>query len=379
MPLLFWQRVTSLLRRIKTGDNTVLLRFVGIISIDILLYGLIFYNWEYGANPNVNSVLDFLWYSFITMTTIGYGDIAPITPLARVATIPFALVGLICFGGVISSLGAKLIVRHEKRVKGLAELKVAGHVLLVDCSEDARKKEVIAKIIESFRQDWETESWPMVIVAQGYEQLPDPLPDLLHVYFCQGSVTTALPYNRANIEHARAAIILSRFSDDAQIDDAISLAAVQMIKYLNPRIKVQAECANLEHEPIFRAAGCDGVINMSALESQIMAKSVVDPGVAPVVLEMLNPAKGYTLHTIRQTSLDGVNFGSAATALQSDQERIMTIGLSKGGKQQILNPDADTTIEFKDQLIVLTQRRPKWEGKDGLESRVRQKIKENEE
>jgi len=347
--------------------------------MDTILYGLLFYNWEYGTNPNVNSPLDFIWYSFITMTTIGYGDIYPITSLGRIVTIPFTLISLTCFGGVISILGAKLMVRHERRMKGLTKLNVDGHVILVDCSEDARKKEIIARIIESLRQDWETESWPIVIVAQGYEQLPDPLPDFSNVYFCQGSVTTELPYNRANISAAKVAIILSRSSQDAQVDDAISLAALQVIKYLNPRIEARAECANLEHEPLFKAAGCEAVINMRALESHIMAKSVVDPDTAPVILQMLNPGVGNTLHTIRQTNLEGVTFGSIETALEEDKEKIMTIGISKySQKQQLLNPDDETLIEMKDRLIVLAKKRPKWKGKEGMEHHILEKLQEEE-
>ena len=371
-------KIKSTLRRIRTGDNAILLWFVAIIFIDTVLHGLLFYNWEYGTNPNVNSPLDLLWYSFITMTTIGYGDIYPITLLGRIVTIPFTLISLTCFGGVISILGAKLIVRHERRMKGLTQLNVDGHVILVDCSEDIRKKEIIARIIESLRQDWETESWPIVIIAQGYEQLPDPLSDFSNVYFCQGSVTTALPYNRANISSAKVAIILGRSSQDAQIDDAISLAALQVIKYLNPRIEVRAECENLEHEPLFRAAGCESVINMRALESHIIAKSVVDPDIAPVILQMLNPSVGNTLHTIRQTNLEGVTFGSVETALEEDEEQIMTIGLSKySQKQHLLNPDNETTIEMKDKLIVLATKRPKWKGKEGLERHILEKLQED--
>ncbi|HIE29082.1 TPA: potassium channel protein [Candidatus Poribacteria bacterium] len=372
-------KIRSTLRRIGTGDNAILLWFIAIIFMDTILYGLLFYNWEYGTNPNVNSPLDFIWYSFITMTTIGYGDIYPITSLGRIVTIPFTLISLTCFGGVISILGAKLMVRHERRMKGLTKLNVDGHVILVDCSEDARKKEIIARIIESLRQDWETESWPIVIVAQGYEQLPDPLPDFSNVYFCQGSVTTELPYNRANISAAKVAIILSRSSQDAQVDDAISLAALQVIKYLNPRIEARAECANLEHEPLFKAAGCEAVINMRALESHIMAKSVVDPDTAPVILQMLNPGVGNTLHTIRQTNLEGVTFGSIETALEEDKEKIMTIGISKySQKQQLLNPDDETLIEMKDRLIVLAKKRPKWKGKEGMEHHILEKLQEEE-
>ncbi|MDO4989418.1 MAG: potassium channel family protein, partial [Eubacteriales bacterium] len=45
------------------------------------------------GNPNatIRSFGDALWFSLITMTTVGYGDLSPVTPAGRVLGIIFAL------------------------------------------------------------------------------------------------------------------------------------------------------------------------------------------------------------------------------------------------------------------------------------------------
>jgi voltage-gated potassium channel len=45
------------------------------------------------------SYLDALYFSLITLTTIGYGDLSPATPLGKVMTMLYILLGL----GIISS------------------------------------------------------------------------------------------------------------------------------------------------------------------------------------------------------------------------------------------------------------------------------------
>lgn len=62
------------------------------------------------GNPNasIRSFGDALWFSLITMTTVGYGDLSPVTPAGRVLGIIFAL----CSIGILTaliSLGLSLI------------------------------------------------------------------------------------------------------------------------------------------------------------------------------------------------------------------------------------------------------------------------------
>ncbi|NYB26731.1 MAG: two pore domain potassium channel family protein [Methanobacteriaceae archaeon] len=84
-------RILSLFRRNLANFFNFLERThleYGITLIFILISAAsIFYFFEHGINPNVNSIDDTIWYALITIRTVGFGDGTPQTIGGRVATV----------------------------------------------------------------------------------------------------------------------------------------------------------------------------------------------------------------------------------------------------------------------------------------------------
>ena len=56
------------------------------------------------------SIVRAFWFSIVTMTTIGYGDITPTTSLGKILAITFGIVGIIC----VALLTANIIESNTK-------------------------------------------------------------------------------------------------------------------------------------------------------------------------------------------------------------------------------------------------------------------------
>ena len=63
---------------------------------------------ETTAGSQINSFEDALWWSIVTVTTVGYGDMTPVTATGRAIAMVLMLVGIGLFGGLIANLASLL-------------------------------------------------------------------------------------------------------------------------------------------------------------------------------------------------------------------------------------------------------------------------------
>jgi voltage-gated potassium channel len=64
---------------------------------------------ENGVNKAITSPLDALWWGVVTLTTVGYGDVYPVTPEGRLAAGALMLLGIGLFGAITATITSYLI------------------------------------------------------------------------------------------------------------------------------------------------------------------------------------------------------------------------------------------------------------------------------
>lgn len=91
-------------------------------TIWAILYSNIFYFWPASFNGISNSkphlhFADFIYFSFVTLTTLGYGDITPASPFARALTFMQAVTGQLYLTIMVAGLVGKAINTHKAHQK----------------------------------------------------------------------------------------------------------------------------------------------------------------------------------------------------------------------------------------------------------------------
>jgi voltage-gated potassium channel len=85
-----------------------------LISFTTLLFGSIaILHAERGAGANIQSASDAIWWAFVTITTVGYGDLYPVTTAGRATAAVLMVVGVGLFG-TMSGLFASWLVHRER-------------------------------------------------------------------------------------------------------------------------------------------------------------------------------------------------------------------------------------------------------------------------
>lgn len=105
---------------IKSINNNLLKLFVSPLFLYLTLIGntiivsfaFIFWNLEKGYNHKLISFIDALWWSFATATTVGYGDITPVTMFGKILGIFLMLTGTAIFASY-TALFAEAILGVE--------------------------------------------------------------------------------------------------------------------------------------------------------------------------------------------------------------------------------------------------------------------------
>ncbi|AXE26253.1 two pore domain potassium channel family protein [Streptomyces globosus] len=118
-PLRLLRLVATLMlvgRRARMAPQIRLTTYVAGAVVGLMMFGsLAVLSVERDApDGNIRNLGDAVWWSFTTMTTVGYGDHSPTTGLGRVLAVGLMLSGIALLGVVTANIAAWFISRFER-------------------------------------------------------------------------------------------------------------------------------------------------------------------------------------------------------------------------------------------------------------------------
>jgi voltage-gated potassium channel len=92
--------------------------FLAVLFVSILLLGvasIAVLEFERGEGVNIRGAEDALWWSFVTMATVGYGDRYPVTTGGRIVGVVLMVAGVALFGTFTGYVGAWFVGKDSER------------------------------------------------------------------------------------------------------------------------------------------------------------------------------------------------------------------------------------------------------------------------
>ena len=225
---------------------------------------------------NYKTFFDGLWWSIVTATTVGYGDMVPHSEIGKLLAVIIIVGGVIAVAVFTASVTTTLVEKKIFSQKGYKMLDSLENHLVI-CGFKTPRKEVL----NSFKRHYKNN---IVIV---YPELVPELENLLQEHdlkFAQGEYNDEAVLKNAKIEKADKVMILNMHDEFA---DAKVLETVIVIRSLNPNVYIIAEINDPKYENYLIKSKCNEIIMSEEYNRFLLSKSITEPGMSKVVRNLL--------------------------------------------------------------------------------------------
>lgn len=217
----------------NSGVTQTIIGFVSFLIIAAVI--MLFFEASEGES-GIKNLFSSLWFAIVTITTVGYGDLSPVSVLGKLAAVVIMFIGVLYIGVLTGNITSWLVERNRRRVFGLVPVrKKEGHFLILGWRPGMG--DLLKDILQLHQED--SDFLVLVNTADAKEVIElRQDPELKGIGFYSGDYTSKEVLKNACADTASKVLVISGqehgFTTD-EIDFRSVLAAIA-IKRLNPQV-----------------------------------------------------------------------------------------------------------------------------------------------
>ncbi|PCJ17886.1 MAG: hypothetical protein COB02_12525 [Candidatus Cloacimonadota bacterium] len=297
----------------------------------------------------INTFFDAVWWAFVTITTVGYGDISPVTPVGKILGV-FVMFGGIGLTSVFTATISSIMIERRINVnKGLETVNCKRHLIISGWNSHG------IGLLETLRKDNTFNNSTSIVLNGSYSEtqlaeIYDRFKDL-KFFFVKGDISKEVILKRTNTLHCRMVVILSDDKESVKLSDDHTILKTLAIKSLNNKIKVIAELNSSENVAHLKRAQVDEIILNGEFNPFLLSSATCDQGMSDILRELMGTSEtGANFSKIKVPSfLHDKTFLDVSLYFRKEHKAIV-IGLCTEAKniglQEILNSDSSAIDAF---------------------------------
>lgn len=294
-------------------------------------------------NANIKSISDALWYAIVTLTTVGYGDFYPVTPLGKVVGLFVILGSLGVIGYFIGEISSRINIYMEKKKTGFFGTDFQDHYMIIGWNEFGRK--VADQIFPAGHK--------IAFITNSKNDL-ELIKDLYpheQSFAMFADYNNMQAYSKANIEKTKAVFV--NFMEDTE-----TLVFVLNLKKDFPALNIIVNCNNPDLKDTLFSTGITHVVSRSEVASRMVASYLFEPHVAEFTEDLISTSIKNEDQDIQQFKVTeqnpylGMKYFDAFVQMKKDIN-ITLIGLVIDN-MVVKNPSHDQNIEIGQYIIIIS-------------------------
>ena len=226
-------------------------------------------------------LLDAIYYSTVSITTTGYGDVVPVSDSARLFTTIIVTPARMLFLVLLVGTSVELITMASRSIirEGTWRRRVKDHIVI--CGFGVKGRAAYESLIEQGEVGDR-----VVVIDPNEEELANAA--RLGCVGIHGDASSNELLQAACVARAKV-VIVTPHRDDAAVLITLS------VRNLNPHVRIVAAARELENAPLLRSSGADVVLSTSGATGRMMGMAAVAPHYVQVVEELLEVGNGLDL------------------------------------------------------------------------------------
>ena len=288
-----------------------------------------------------DTFINALYMTVITITTVGFGEVHPLSEQERLFTIFLILMSVITLGYVASVLTEYIAsgelfekLKFKKVQKKIQQLNK--HAVV--CGYGRNGKQAVIKL-KKFNK-------PLVIIENDDDQIVEI--EKQQLLYVKGNATEDEVLERAGI--GKATSLITTLPSDAD-----NLYVVLSSRQINKSLRIVSRASNDSSDSKLRIAGADNVIMPDKLGGDHMASLLVTPDIVEFVDKLSVDSENATF--LKEIDIDDLPKEYEMKSIKDLDFRKQTgctiIGFKTPQNEYIVNPEAETQLIPDSKLIVL--------------------------
>jgi len=340
-------RVFKLLRYTKSINQFVDVLATKRFELFTLLFLLIFimisagiaiYVFEAHANPNINSLFDALYWALVTISTVGYGDISPVTPEGKTISMLIIISGL----AMISFMTSVIVSAFSEKLGELKESRMIeelnrNEAFLIICG--------YGQMTKAFLRENAKVGHKYIILEKDKSRVEQAIKDGYYAIHEDASRHDVM--QKFKMEYTNITVLCLTNSDIENIYIALN------VKSLSKNIQVIARANDISVKKKFELAGVDHILLPNEVANMMLITAITQPVMYNGIHAILTGEDVANIDEVTLYSYSSL-IGKKREDINFQDDKLLLVGIQRGEHGTFMfNPKPETLFQENDILLLM--------------------------